>query len=56
MAYVEMFGCDLSRMSGAIKRMNESTLEAVVLAGACFPIDLFMTKKARFPKIYRQFN
>ncbi len=34
-----MFGCDLSWMSDAFERMNESTLGAVVLAGSCFSID-----------------
>ncbi|WP_273759130.1 argininosuccinate lyase [Bartonella sp. ML70XJBT.G] len=46
MAYVEMFGRDLSRMRDAIKRMNESPLGAVALAGTSFPIDRFMTAKA----------
>ncbi|MCZ2157861.1 argininosuccinate lyase [Bartonella sp. 220] len=46
MAYVEMFGRDLSRMRDAIERMNESPLGAVALAGTSFPIDRFMTAKA----------
>ncbi|KEG21316.1 argininosuccinate lyase [Bartonella bacilliformis] len=46
MAYVEMFGRDLSRMRDAIERMNESPLGAVALAGTGFPIDRFMTAQA----------
>ncbi|WP_035011604.1 argininosuccinate lyase [Bartonella vinsonii] len=46
MAYVEMFGRDLSRMRDAVERMNESPLGAVALAGTSFPIDRFMTAKA----------
>ncbi|WP_142416651.1 argininosuccinate lyase [Bartonella massiliensis] len=46
MAYVEMFGRDLSRMCDAIERMNESPLGAAALAGTSFPIDRFMTAKA----------
>jgi len=46
MAYVEMFGRDLSRMRDAISRMNESPLGAAALAGTGFPIDRFMTAKA----------
>ncbi|MBB4075832.1 argininosuccinate lyase [Bartonella fuyuanensis] len=46
MAYVEMFGRDLSRMHDAIERMNESPLGAVALAGTSFPIDRFMTAQA----------
>lgn len=46
MAYVEMFGRDLSRMRDAIERMNESPLGAVALAGTSFPIDRFITAKA----------
>ncbi|ALE03220.1 argininosuccinate lyase [Bartonella ancashensis] len=43
MAYVEMFGRDLSRMRDALERMNESPLGAAALAGTSFPIDRFMT-------------
>jgi len=39
MAYVEMFGRDLSRIRDARKRMNESPLGAAALAGTSFPID-----------------
>ncbi|WP_375637317.1 MULTISPECIES: argininosuccinate lyase [unclassified Bartonella] len=46
MAYVEMFGRDLSRMRDALERMNESPLGAAALAGTGFPIDRFMTAKA----------
>ncbi|MET3589116.1 argininosuccinate lyase [Bartonella silvatica] len=46
MAYVEMFGRDLSRMRDAIERMNESPLGVAALAGTSFPIDRFMTAKA----------
>jgi argininosuccinate lyase len=46
MAYVEMFGRDLSRFRDAIERMNESPLGAAALAGTGFPIDRHMTAKA----------
>lgn len=46
MAYVEMFGRDLSRMRDAGERMNESPLGAAALAGTGFPTDRFMTAKA----------
>ena len=46
MAYVEMFGRDLSRMRDARARMNESPLGAAALAGTSFPIDREMTAKA----------
>ncbi|MEP1884924.1 MAG: lyase family protein, partial [Marinomonas sp.] len=39
MAYVEMFGRDLSRMRDARARMNTSPLGAAALAGTSFPID-----------------
>lgn len=39
MAYVEMFGRDLSRLQDSRKRMNESPLGAAALAGTSFPID-----------------
>lgn len=46
MAYVEMFGRDLSRVRDAIERMNESPLGAAALAGTGFPIDRHMTAEA----------
>ena len=46
MAYVEMFGRDLSRMRDARARMNECPLGAAALAGTSFPIDRDMTAKA----------
>lgn len=46
MAYVEMFGRDLSRVRDARKRMNESPLGAAALAGTSFPIDRHMTAEA----------
>ncbi|MBL4767112.1 MAG: argininosuccinate lyase [Rhodobacteraceae bacterium] len=46
MAYVEMFGRDLSRVRDARVRMNESPLGAAALAGTSFPIDRDMTAKA----------
>ena len=46
MAYVEMFGRDLSRIRDARKRMNESPLGAAALAGTSFPIDRDMTSEA----------
>ncbi len=46
MAYVEMFGRDLSRMRDARARMNESPLGAAALAGTSFPIDRHMTAQA----------
>ena len=46
MAYVEMFGRDLSRVRDARARMNESPLGAAALAGTSFPIDRHMTAKA----------
>ncbi|UWR40334.1 argininosuccinate lyase [Phaeobacter inhibens] len=46
MAYVEMFGRDLSRVRDARKRMNESPLGAAALAGTSFPIDREMTASA----------
>lgn len=46
MAYVEMFGRDLTRMQDARERMNESPLGAAALAGTSFPTDRFMTAKA----------
>ncbi len=46
MAYVEMFGRDMSRLRDARKRMNECPLGAAALAGTSFPIDRDMTAKA----------
>ncbi len=46
MAYVEMFGRDLSRVRDARARMNESPLGAAALAGTSFPIDREMTANA----------
>ncbi|VAV90844.1 Argininosuccinate lyase [hydrothermal vent metagenome] len=45
MAYVEMFGRDLSRVRDARRRMNECPLGAGALAGTSFPIDREMTAK-----------
>ncbi|WP_413788585.1 argininosuccinate lyase [Paludibacillus litoralis] len=46
MAYVEMFGRDLSRFRDARARMNECPLGAAALAGTSFPIDREMTAEA----------
>jgi argininosuccinate lyase len=46
MAYVEMFGRDLSRVRDAIERLDESPLGAAALAGTGFPIDRHMTARA----------
>ncbi len=46
MAYVEMFGRDLSRIRDARARMNECPLGAAALAGTSFPIDRDMTAEA----------
>ncbi|MCF6231940.1 MAG: argininosuccinate lyase [Rhodobacteraceae bacterium] len=46
MAYVEMFGRDLSRVRDARVRMNESVLGTAALAGTSFPIDRDMTATA----------
>jgi argininosuccinate lyase len=46
MAYVEMFGRDLSRVRDARARMNECPLGAAALAGTSFPIDREMTAEA----------
>ncbi|RWF72580.1 MAG: argininosuccinate lyase [Mesorhizobium sp.] len=43
MAYVEMFGRDLSRVRDAIERMDESPLGAAALAGTSFSIDRHMS-------------
>lgn len=46
MAYVEMFGRDISRLRDARARMNECPLGAAALAGTSFPIDRHMTAGA----------
>ncbi|TAN18001.1 MAG: argininosuccinate lyase [Rhizobiaceae bacterium] len=46
MAYVEMFGRDLSRVTDAVRRMDESPLGAAALAGTSFPIDRHRTAAA----------
>ncbi len=46
MAYVEMFGRDLSRVRDAVLRMDESPLGAAALAGTGFPIDRHATAAA----------
>ncbi|APX89549.1 argininosuccinate lyase [Brevirhabdus pacifica] len=46
MAYVEMFGRDLSRFRDARVRMNECPLGAAALAGTSFPIDRHVTAEA----------
>ena len=46
MAYVEMFGRDLSRVRDARDRMNECPLGAAALAGTSFPINRHMTAAA----------
>jgi argininosuccinate lyase len=46
MAYVEMFGRDLSRVRDAVLRMDESPLGAAALAGTGFPIDRHKTAEA----------
>ncbi|WP_108501878.1 argininosuccinate lyase [Paracoccus indicus] len=46
MAYVEMFGRDLSRFQDARARMNESPLGAAALAGTGYPIDRHTTAQA----------
>jgi argininosuccinate lyase len=45
LAYVEMFGRDLSRIRDARARMNECPLGAAALAGTSFPIDRDMTAR-----------
>ncbi|MCF3973016.1 argininosuccinate lyase [Paracoccus salsus] len=46
MAYVEMFGRDLTRFQDARRRMNESPLGAAALAGTGYPIDREATAAA----------
>lgn len=46
MAYVEMFGRDLSRVRDAITRLDECPIGAAALAGTGFPIDRHMTASA----------
>ena len=43
MAYVEMFGRDLGRLTDCRARLNESPLGAAALAGTSFPIDRHAT-------------
>ncbi len=45
LAYVEMFGRDLSRIRDARARLNECPLGAAALAGTSFPIDRDMTAR-----------
>ena len=57
MAYVEMFGRDLSRTRDAIRRMDESPLGAAALAGTSFPIDRHRTAVGpRLPRADPQFD
>ena len=46
MAYVEMFGRDLSRVRDAIERLDECPLGAAALAGTGYPIDRHRTAAA----------
>jgi argininosuccinate lyase len=46
MAYVEMFGRDLSRVRDAAERLDESPLGAAALAGTGYPVDRHMTASA----------
>jgi argininosuccinate lyase len=46
LAYVEMFGRDVSRLADARQRLNESPLGAAALCGTSFPIDRYQTAKA----------
>ncbi len=46
MAYVEMFGRDLTRFQDAFERMNECPLGSAALAGTGFNIDRFATSDA----------
>jgi argininosuccinate lyase len=46
MAYVEMFGRDVSRFRDVRARLNECPLGAAALAGTSFPIDRDMTAQA----------
>ncbi len=46
MAYVEMFGRDLSRVLDAVERLDECPLGAAALAGTGFAIDRQMTAKS----------
>ena len=46
MAYVEMFGRDMSRFRDARARLNENPLGSAALAGTGFPIDRHMTAAA----------
>ncbi|MBL0848609.1 MAG: argininosuccinate lyase [Candidatus Liberibacter ctenarytainae] len=46
MAYVEMFGRDVSRFYDSIERLDECPLGVAALAGTSFPIDRFFTAAA----------
>ena len=46
LAYVEMFGRDLGRITDCRRRLNECPLGAAALAGTAFPIDREATAKA----------
>ena len=46
MAYVEMFGRDLSRTEDSLERLDECPLGAAALAGTSFPIDRHLTAHA----------
>lgn len=46
LAYGEMFSRDRSRLTDAVKRLNESPLGAAALAGTTYPIDRHATAKA----------
>ena len=46
MAYAMMFSRDLTRLTDAVKRMNESPLGACALAGTTYPTDRQMTAAA----------
>ncbi|AHA27649.1 argininosuccinate lyase [Candidatus Liberibacter americanus] len=45
MAYVEMFGRDISRFLDSIERLNECPLGVAALSGTSFPIDRHLTAK-----------
>ncbi|MBY7649202.1 MAG: argininosuccinate lyase [Candidatus Liberibacter europaeus] len=45
MAYVEMFGRDISRFFDSIERLNECPLGVAALSGTSFPIDRHLTAK-----------
>ena len=45
LAYVEMFGRDLSRLADCRKRLNDNPLGAAAMSGTSFPIDRHATAK-----------